>query len=88
MDWFEIVSFVVTGLLIGAFAKWVMPGRDPGGLLVTLLVGVAGAFVAGWIGRAIGWYHGERGPGIIASILGAVLLLAAWRLVKRLRPSK
>ena len=70
------------GLVIGALAKFVMPGRDPGGLLVTMLLGIAGAFVAGFVGRTLGWYHNPyAGPGIIASVLGAVLLLVLYRAV-------
>ena len=67
------------GLVIGAIAKFIMPGKDPGGLLMTMLIGIAGAFVAGFLGRILGWYQPGEGAGLIASVLGAVLLLWAYR---------
>ena len=79
----HILITLVVGILVGGLAKLVMPGRDPGGLLVTMLLGVAGAFVAGFLGHALGWYAVGAGPGIIASILGAVLLLAIYRMATR-----
>jgi len=79
----HILITLIVGLLVGGLAKLVMPGRDPGGMLVTMLLGVAGAFVAGFLGHALGWYAVGDGPGIIASILGAVLLLALYRVVAR-----
>jgi uncharacterized membrane protein YeaQ/YmgE (transglycosylase-associated protein family) len=73
---------------VGALAKLFMPGRDPGGIIVTMLLGIAGSFVAGFIGRALGLYRAsDTGPGIIASILGAMLLLFIYRLVMRRRAS-
>lgn len=77
-----IIWTLLIGLVAGALAKLIMPGRDPGGILVTMLLGVAGAFVAGFLGRAFGWYN-EVGdsPGLIASIVGALLLLGGYRLV-------
>jgi uncharacterized membrane protein YeaQ/YmgE (transglycosylase-associated protein family) len=73
---------LIVGLIVGALAKLVMPGRDPGGVIVTMLLGVAGSFLALMIGRALGMYNmQDDGPGIIASTLGAVLLLAGYRAV-------
>jgi uncharacterized membrane protein YeaQ/YmgE (transglycosylase-associated protein family) len=73
---------IVVGLIVGALAKLFMPGRDPGGIIVTILLGIAGSFVAGFIGRAVGWYRTPgSGPGIIASIIGAMILLAIYRVV-------
>jgi uncharacterized membrane protein YeaQ/YmgE (transglycosylase-associated protein family) len=73
---------LVIGLIVGALAKLVMPGRDPGGIIVTMLLGVAGSFLALLIGRATGVYSmNDDGPGIIASVLGAVLLLAGYRAI-------
>lgn len=73
---------LVVGLIVGALAKLVMPGRDPGGIIVTMLLGVAGSFLALMIGRAMGMYDvRDDGPGIIASTLGAVLLLAGYRAI-------
>ncbi|HTL32848.1 MAG TPA: GlsB/YeaQ/YmgE family stress response membrane protein, partial [Kofleriaceae bacterium] len=77
----HILWTLIIGLVVGALAKLVMPGRDPGGIIVTMLLGVAGAFVGGWIGHAFGWYGVNEGPGIIMSIIGAVILLGIYRLV-------
>lgn len=73
---------LLIGLIVGALAKLLMPGRDPGGIIITMLLGVAGSFVAGLIGRAIGWYREPAsGPGIIASVIGAMILLFVYRLI-------
>ena len=72
---------LIIGLVVGAIAKLIMPGRDPGGIIVTMLIGVAGALLAGFLGRALGWYSDPgEGPGIIASIVGALVLLFLYRL--------
>jgi uncharacterized membrane protein YeaQ/YmgE (transglycosylase-associated protein family) len=72
---------LIIGLVVGAIAKLLMPGRDPGGIIVTMLIGVAGALLAGFLGQGLGWYTDPgQGPGIIASILGAMLLLFLYRL--------
>jgi len=85
-----IVLWVIVGLVIGAIAKLLMPGRDPGGFVVTILLGIVGAFVGGWLGRQLGigstegvlsWDLGSLG----LSILGAIVLLAIYRLVARRR---
>lgn len=71
---------LIIGLVVGAIAKLIMPGRDPGGIIVTMLIGVAGALLAGFLGRALGWYSDPaQGPGIIASIIGALILLFLYR---------
>jgi uncharacterized membrane protein YeaQ/YmgE (transglycosylase-associated protein family) len=76
-----ILWTLIIGLVVGAIAKFLMPGKDPGGFIVTMLIGVAGALLAGFIGRALGWYaEPGEGPGIIASIIGAMLLLFIYRL--------
>lgn len=78
----HIVTMLIVGLIVGAIAKLLMPGRDPGGIIVTMLLGIAGSFVAGFIGRAVGFYQrGVSGPGILASIGGAMVLLFIYRLV-------
>ena len=78
----HILWMLIIGLVVGALAKLIMPGKDPGGIIVTMLLGIAGSFVAGFIGRAVGWYRqGDSGPGIIASIIGALILLAIYRVV-------
>jgi len=76
-----IISMIVVGLIVGTLAKLVMPGRDPGGIVVTMLLGIAGSIVAGFLGRAIGWYGEGQSAGWIASIFGAVILLAIYRAV-------
>jgi uncharacterized membrane protein YeaQ/YmgE (transglycosylase-associated protein family) len=70
---------LIIGLVVGAIAKLLMPGRDPGGFIVTMLLGVAGSLVATFLGRALGWYAPGQGAGFIASVLGAVLLLWIYR---------
>jgi uncharacterized membrane protein YeaQ/YmgE (transglycosylase-associated protein family) len=74
-----IITTLLIGLVVGALAKLIMPGRDPGGIIITILLGIAGAFIAGVLGHAMGWYRADQGPGILASILGAVILLAIYR---------
>ncbi|HEX4459602.1 MAG TPA: GlsB/YeaQ/YmgE family stress response membrane protein [Polyangia bacterium] len=77
----HIIAMLIIGLVVGALAKLFMPGRDPGGIILTCLLGIAGSFVAGAFGRSFGWYRaGISGPGIIASILGAMFLLLIYRL--------
>lgn len=81
-----IIIALIIGLVAGAIAKLLMPGRDPGGIVVTMLLGVAGSVVAYLLGRVVGWYDepGE-GPGVIASILGAMVLLGVYRMAIRRR---
>jgi uncharacterized membrane protein YeaQ/YmgE (transglycosylase-associated protein family) len=75
------------GLIIGAVAKLIMPGRDPGGIIVTMLLGIAGAVIAGFLGRAAGWYQEGEPAGFIASVVGAILLLIVYRMVAGRRVS-
>jgi uncharacterized membrane protein YeaQ/YmgE (transglycosylase-associated protein family) len=78
----HILTMFIVGLIVGALAKLFMPGKDPGGIIVTALIGIAGSFIAGFLGRAIGWYRdAASGPGIIASIIGAMILLAIYRVI-------
>ena len=77
-----ILGWILFGLVVGALAKLVMPGRDPGGIIITMLLGVAGSIVASLLGGALGLYHrGDTGPGLIASIIGSVILLAVYRAI-------
>ena len=79
---YGILAWIFIGGLAGGIAKLLMPGRDPGGCIITILLGVAGALVAGWIGRAIGWYGPEdQGAGFLAAIVGAFVLLLVYRLI-------
>jgi len=76
-----LLWMIVVGLIVGALAKLIMPGRDPGGAIVTILLGIGGSVIAGLIGRAVGWYRAGEPTGFIASILGAVILLAIYRVI-------
>lgn len=78
---YGIIGWIVIGLLAGGIAKLLMPGKDPGGCIVTILLGIAGALLAGFLGRAIGWYGAGDGAGFIAAIVGAFLILLVYRLV-------
>jgi uncharacterized membrane protein YeaQ/YmgE (transglycosylase-associated protein family) len=82
-----IVTMLLVGLVVGAIAKLLLPGRDPGGLVVTMALGVAGAFSAGLVGRELGWYGKGQSAGIIVSVVGAIVLLALYRGFLALRPS-
>ena len=74
---------VLIGLVVGAVAKLLMPGKDPGGFIVTILLGIAGAAVGTWIGRMVGWYQQGQSAGFIVSVFGALLLLGVYRLMRR-----
>ena len=76
-----VLGWIVFGLIVGAVAKLVMPGRDPGGIIVTMLLGMAGALVGGWLGQAFGWYRPNEGAGFFMSLLGAILLLWLYRMM-------
>ena len=75
-----ILWTLVIGLVVGAIAKLLMPGKDPGGCIITMLIGIAGAFVAGYLGRVLSWYEPGQPAGFIASVIGAMLLLLIYRL--------
>jgi uncharacterized membrane protein YeaQ/YmgE (transglycosylase-associated protein family) len=81
----EILSWIVFGLIVGVLAKFLMPGRDPGGLIVTMLLGIAGAFVGGWAGQALGVYRPGEPAGWLMSIAGAIILLVLYRMAFRRR---
>jgi uncharacterized membrane protein YeaQ/YmgE (transglycosylase-associated protein family) len=76
-----ILGWILFGLVVGALAKLVMPGRDPGGIIVTMLLGVAGAVLGGFVGRALGLYGEGEAAGFLMSFLGAVVLLVLYRMV-------
>ena len=79
----HLLWMAIIGLIVGAIAKFIMPGKDPGGIWVTMLLGVAGALLAGWLGRLVGWYQEGQSAGFIMSIIGAIVLLIIYRLFKR-----
>ncbi len=70
-----LIGAIVIGLIVGMVAKFLVPGRDPGGVVVTSLVGIAGAIVAAYLGRVLGWYAEGEPAGFLASVLGAMLIL-------------
>lgn len=75
----SIIVTILIGLFAGIIAKLLMPGRDPGGFIITILLGIAGSFVATWLGQAIGWYEAGEGAGFIGAVVGAVIILFAYR---------
>ena len=82
---YGFLAWIVIGALAGVIAKAIMPGRDPGGCIVTILLGIAGAALAGFLGNMLGWYRQGQGAGFIAAIIGAIIILFIWRLIARRR---
>lgn len=80
-----ILSWILFGLVVGVIAKLLMPGRDPGGFIITILLGIAGALIGGFVGRAMGFYGPNEGAGWLMSLLGAIILLALYRMMVRRR---
>jgi uncharacterized membrane protein YeaQ/YmgE (transglycosylase-associated protein family) len=78
---------LVIGLVAGIVAKMIMPGKDPGGIIITMLLGIAGAFVGTWLGRLFGLYAEGQTAGFIASIVGAIILLAIYRMFRKKSPA-
>jgi uncharacterized membrane protein YeaQ/YmgE (transglycosylase-associated protein family) len=76
----SIIWTAIIGLVIGAVAKLLMPGKDPGGWIITMLLGLAGSFLAGYLGRMIGWYQEGQPAGFIMSVIGAIFLLFLYRM--------
>ncbi len=72
---------LLIGLVIGVIAKFLTPGRDPGGCIITIIIGIAGSMIAGFLGRSLGWYHEGQPAGFIASVFGAILLLVGYRMI-------
>jgi uncharacterized membrane protein YeaQ/YmgE (transglycosylase-associated protein family) len=81
MQQYGILAWIIIGGLAGGLAKLLMPGKDPGGCIITILLGIAGALLAGWLGQMVGWYKTGEGAGFIAAIVGAFILLLIYRLV-------
>jgi uncharacterized membrane protein YeaQ/YmgE (transglycosylase-associated protein family) len=84
---FHILWVIIIGLVVGVIAKLLMPGRDPGGYIVTILLGIAGSIIGTFIGRAVGFYSQGESAGFIMSVIGAIVLLAIYHLVRRRRPA-
>ena len=81
MTMFTILGWIIFVLIIGALAKLVMPGRDPGGIIVTIVLGIVGALLGGWLGRAIGLYGPNEAAGFVMALIGALILLGLYRLL-------
>jgi uncharacterized membrane protein YeaQ/YmgE (transglycosylase-associated protein family) len=78
-----VLGWILFGLVVGVIAKFLMPGRDPGGFIITIVLGIVGALVGGMLGRAVGWYGPNETAGFFMALLGAVLLLVFYRLFTR-----
>ena len=79
----HLIGVAVIGLVVGALAKLIMPGKDPGGIFITMLLGIAGAFLGTYLGRAIGHYGPDESAGFLMSLLGALVLLGIYHLIRR-----
>jgi uncharacterized membrane protein YeaQ/YmgE (transglycosylase-associated protein family) len=83
----HILGTIIIGFLAGLIAKFLMPGRDPGGFIVTILLGIVGAFVATYLGQAVGWYRADEGAGFIGAVVGSIIVLLIYRLIVGRRSS-
>ena len=83
MHWLWVI---LIGLVVGALAKLIMPGKDPGGIIITILIGIAGSLVGTWLGRAVGLYQEGQSAGFIMSLIGAIILLGIYHLIRK-RPA-
>jgi uncharacterized membrane protein YeaQ/YmgE (transglycosylase-associated protein family) len=79
----HIIGTIIIGFLAGLIAKFLTPGRDPSGFIITTLLGIVGAFVATYLGQAIGWYRADEGAGFIGAVVGAVIVLAIYHMITR-----
>ncbi|MCD6073359.1 MAG: transglycosylase [Rhodospirillales bacterium] len=77
----SIIGAIVIGFFAGLIAKFLMPGRDPGGFIITIVLGIVGAFLATWIGQTIGWYEDGEAAGFIGAIVGSIIILAIYRMI-------
>lgn len=80
-----IIWTAIIGLVVGAVAKLLMPGTQGGGIIITMILGIVGAFVATWIGQAVGWYQAGQPAGFIASVVGAILVLWVYGMIVKKR---
>jgi uncharacterized membrane protein YeaQ/YmgE (transglycosylase-associated protein family) len=79
----QLLATLCIGLIVGAIAKLITPGKDPGGWIITILLGIAGAFVGTWLGQTLGWYAAGERAGFIGSVGGAIILLLGYRMLRR-----
>jgi uncharacterized membrane protein YeaQ/YmgE (transglycosylase-associated protein family) len=77
----SVVTMIIFGLIVGALAKLIMPGKDPGGIIVTILLGIAGSLLGGFLFNAMGFGQGNQYAGLIGSVIGAIILLALYRMI-------
>jgi len=77
----DIIIWIIFGLVVGVVAKFLMPGRDPGGFIMTVALGVGGALLGGWLGRALGFYRAGEPAGFILAVVGAVIVLFVYRMI-------
>jgi uncharacterized membrane protein YeaQ/YmgE (transglycosylase-associated protein family) len=80
---FGVLGWIIFGLVVGVIAKLLMPGRDPGGAIITILLGIVGAVLGGFLGRALGFYGPNEPAGFLMSLVGAVVVLAIYRMTVR-----
>lgn len=78
---FSLIGIILFGLVVGVVAKLLMPGKDPGGFIITILLGIAGALVGSWLGRVLGWYGPNEAAGFFMAVLGSILLLFIYRMI-------
>jgi uncharacterized membrane protein YeaQ/YmgE (transglycosylase-associated protein family) len=78
----HLIGTIIIGFLAGVVAKLLTPGRDPGGFIITTILGIVGAFVATYLGQAVGWYRADEGAGFIGAVVGAIILLAIYHLIR------
>ena len=81
----NILLWILFGLIVGAIAKLIMPGRDPGGIIITILLGIAGSLIGGWLGQTLGLYQPGESAGFIMAVIGAIVVLVLYRLLIRRR---
>lgn len=84
---FHLLWTAIIGLVVGAIAKLIIPGKEPGGIFITMLIGIAGAFLGTWLGRAIGHYEPGQSAGFLMSLVGALVLLGIYHLIRRTQAS-
>lgn len=78
----SIIGWIIFGLIVGVVAKLLMPGRDPGGMIVTILLGIGGGLIGGFIGRGLGWYGEDDPVGFVMAVIGAIVVLFAYRKIR------
>lgn len=79
---FSLLWELIIGVVVGAIAKFLMPGKDPGGIWITMIIGIAGSILATYIGQSVGWYQAGQGAGFIMSVVGAIVLLIIYRVIR------